>query len=203
MIDNIKDNLHIYVVILAVLLVVSNLAYHFINSNTLFLDDFGAYHKSAKVTKELETFAKDIVSKCDIDDDVCRVQSLLDYVTNIPYKINKFPAHQPLDTIKRNYGDCDDKSNLMISFLKSLNYKSYLVIVPKHAYVIVNIPNDYDGVLDYKKAFYIGDKKFYELETTAKNSKIGFAHNDFPKNIKAIYDPFLNKKVDLDKVVYH
>ena len=48
---------------------------------------------------------------------VCEVQSMLDLVTNIPYKVNESVARSGKNVIEQNYGDCDDKSNLLISLL--------------------------------------------------------------------------------------
>lgn len=200
--QNIKKYLHVYVVILTILILIGNLIYHYAHSKTLFLDDLTPYHKSAKVNKVLIDLASKIVSTCYKDDDICRVQKVLDYITNIPYKINTFTAHKPLDTIRLNYGDCDDKSNLLISLLKSINYQSYLVIIPKHAYVITHL-RDPSKILQNTKAFCIQDKKYYELESTAKNSKIGFMHKNTLQNIEAIYDPFINKKIDIKNVDYY
>ena len=53
---------------------------------------------------------------------------MLDFVTNIPYKINENVAKVQKGT-EQNFGDCDDKSNLLISLLKSKNMKHILFLV--------------------------------------------------------------------------
>lgn len=120
----------------------------------------------------------------------CKVQSLLDYVTHIPYKINAFHTNFPQDTLNLGYGDCDDKSNLLISMLRIVGIEAYFVLVPKHIFIIVSLEK-----IDYAKALYIDAKPYYILETTAKNSLIGFPLRYPLKDIKAIIDPFANEKI--------
>ena len=98
-------------------------------------------------------------------DKTCEVQSMLDFVTAIPYKINESIARSSKQVVEQNFGDCDDKSNLLISMLKVRGYEAYFVLVPKHIFVIVNLENQGN-----KKALYVNDKKFYILESTAKDS---------------------------------
>ena len=58
---------------------------------------------------------------------VCEVQSMLDFVTAIPYKINESIARSAKQVVTQNFGDCDDKSNLLISLLKVKGYEAYFV----------------------------------------------------------------------------
>ena len=53
-----------------------------------------------------------------------------------------------------------------------------------------------------KKALYVNHKKFYILESTAKNSKIGFPLKYQFEEIEAIVDPFINKKLVVSKIEY-
>ena len=120
----------------------------------------------------------------------CEVQSMLDFVTAIPYKINESIALSAKQVVEQNFGDCDDKSNLLISMLKVKGYEAYFVLVPKHIFVIVNLENQAN-----KKALYVNDKRFYILESTASGSKIGFPLKYNFEEINAIIDPFVNKKL--------
>lgn len=132
------------------------------------------------------------------DTKVCEVQSMLDLVTNIPYKINNSVARSGKNVLKQNYGDCDDKSNLLISLLAVKNYEAYFVLVPNHIFVVV-----YLGlVLPNKKALYINSRPFYILESTAKGSTIGFPLKYSFDEIKAFIDPFKNKKLIVKKLEY-
>lgn len=129
---------------------------------------------------------------------VCEVQSILDFVTAIPYKINESIARSAKQVVTQNFGDCDDKSNLLISLLKVKGYEAYFVLVPKHIFVVVNMQN----IKLNTKALYINDKPFYILESTANASKIGFPLKYKFDEIDAIVDPFLNKKLVLRSLDY-
>ena len=129
---------------------------------------------------------------------VCEVQAMLDFVTAIPYKINESIARSAKQVVDQNFGDCDDKSNLLISMLKVKGYEAYFVLVPKHIFVIVNM----EEKLGNKKALYVNDKRFYILESTAENSKIGFPLRYKFEEIEAIVDPFVNKKLVVNSLEY-
>ena len=49
---------------------------------------------------------------------------MLDFVTAIPIKINESIARSAKQVVTQNFGDCDDKSNLLISLLKVKGYRS-------------------------------------------------------------------------------
>ena len=133
------------------------------------------------------------------NDKLCEVQSMLDFVTAIPYKINESVARSPKNVVEQNFGDCDDKSNLLISLLKVSGYeKIYFVLVPEHIFVIIN----FEDIKLNKKALYVNDKPFYILESTAQNSKIGFPLKYKLDEISAIVDPFVNKKLVINKLEY-
>jgi hypothetical protein len=128
----------------------------------------------------------------------CEVQSMLDFVTAIPYKINESVARSSKQVVTQNFGDCDDKSNLLISLLKVRGYEAYFVLVPKHIFVIVNMEKE----LANKRALYVNDKAFYILESTAAGSKIGFNLKYKFDEISAIVDPFVNKKLIVKNLEY-
>ncbi|MCK4440839.1 MAG: hypothetical protein KAU90_02455, partial [Sulfurovaceae bacterium] len=81
--------------------------------------DNGIYINSTTDSEYIRNLTNTLTKHC--KNNICKVQSILDYVTNIPYKVNNFQANSPQDTIRRNFGDCDDKSNLLISMLHELN----------------------------------------------------------------------------------
>ena len=139
----------------------------------------------------------DFLTKNCKGDKTCEVQSMLDFVTAIPYKINESIARNSKQVVEQNFGDCDDKSNLLISMLKVRGYEAYFVLVPKHIFVIVNLENQMN-----KKALYVNDKRFYILESTATGSKIGFPLKYSFEQINAIVDPFLNKKLVIKTLNY-
>ena len=132
------------------------------------------------------------------ENEICDVQKMLDFVTRIPYKVNESVARSSKQVVSQNFGDCDDKSNLLISMLNMKGYEAYFVLVPKHIFVIVNLKSK----LANKKALYVNDKAFYILESTATNSKIGFRLKYKFDEIEAIIDPFKNKQLVVDKLEY-
>ena len=144
-------------------------------------------------TKKLADF---LTKNCK-QDSICEVQNMLDFVTQIPYKINESIAKSPKKVVEQNFGDCDDKSNLLISLLKVKDYEAYFVLVPNHIFVIINLEENID-----KKALYVNNKKYYILETTATNSKIAFPLKYKIEEIEAIINPFTNKKLVIESLEY-
>lgn len=161
------------------------------------------YQNNVSLDDDIKKIGLAFIEDCgNKNDEVCVIQTALDFVTNIDYKINKGTAKKPIDTIEKNYGDCDDKSNLLSSILKSIDIENYIVLIPNHAFVIVHIKNDLYKEVINQKGLYINDKKFYLLETTAKNSKIGFKSIENISEIKAVIEPFENKRIDISGIKY-
>ncbi|WP_419777129.1 hypothetical protein [Malaciobacter marinus] len=164
-----------------------------------FLDiDDKTYVNQVKIDEFTHSLAKKLTLHCK-NDKICEVQSMLDFTTNIPYKVNESIARSARKVVSQNFGDCDDKSNLLISLLHVKGYEAYFVLVPKHIFVIVHL--DVNQSLN-KKALYINGKAFYKLETTATNSKIGFPLKYSFEQIEAIIDPFENKKLVVNSLTY-
>jgi len=167
-------------------------AIEIVNRRHISTDD-GVYINSTSSSPYIKELATNLTKHC--NNDLCRVQTILDYITNIPYKINNFQAHSPQHTIQENFGDCDDKSNLLISLLHELKLESYFVLVPKHIFVIVALEEVH--LTHFIKGLYLNGKKYYILESTAKNSPIGFPLRYQLDEIKAIIEPFQNKKINI------
>ena len=142
--------------------------------------------------------ANHLTKDCANNNKLCEVQSMLDFVTAIPYKINESIARNSKQVVTQNFGDCDDKSNLLISMLKLKGYEVYFVLVPKHIFVIINL----EDIKLNKKALYVNDKPFYILESTANGSKIGYDLKYKFSEIEAIIDPFVNKKLVVNNIDY-
>jgi hypothetical protein len=119
----------------------------------------------------------------------------LDFVTNIPYRSNTFQQYSAQKTIEQNFGDCDDKSNLLISMLHVLGKEAYFVLVPKHIFVIAAIE---DKRLDSTKGLWVQGKKYFILESTARNSKIGFPLHYKLDELDVIVEPFSNAKLSTE-----
>jgi hypothetical protein len=157
----------------------------------------GIYTSYTSTSKEIEKKAYILSQKC--ESKLCKVQNLLDFASNIPYVTNTFQQKSPQKTIQENFGDCDDKSNLLISMLHSLKIQAYFVLVPKHIFVIVPLESK---ALSDKKGLWINDKKYYILESTAKDSKVGFPLYYNLDDIDAIIEPFSNEKIEIKNIEY-
>lgn len=153
----------------------------------------GTYINSTTDNQFIKKLANILTKHCTTQ--LCEVENILDYVTNIPYKVNNFQAHSPQETIQKNFGDCDDKSNLLISLLHEKGIESYFVLVPHHIFVVSHLDIDLK-----REALYINGKRFYILESTAKNSPIGFPLQYNLNEIDTIIEPFENRKIEIDKL---
>ena len=157
----------------------------------------GIYTSRVTTSEEIKQKAEALIATC--KNESCEIQNLLDYVTHIPYKINSFRAHSPQRTLQNNFGDCDDKSNLLISMLHSLGKEAYFVLVPHHIFVITAIN---DQKLTGTKGLWLDGKKYYILESTAEGSTIGFPLRYGLDEINAIVEPFSNEKLVYEKIAY-
>ena len=155
----------------------------------------GIYRSYVTTSKEIHDKAFTLTEHC--TDELCEVQSLLDFATNIPYQTNTFQQYSAQETIQQNFGDCDDKSNLLISMLHALGKEAYFILVPKHIFIIISID---DKRLDEKKGLWINGKKHYILESTAKDSKVGFPLRYKLDDIDVIVEPFSNEKRSIEKL---
>jgi hypothetical protein len=155
--------------------------------------DEGTYINSTTTSPYVRKLTHILTKDC--HSQLCSTQKILDYVTNIPYKINNFQAHSPQQTIKKNFGDCDDKSNLLISLLHEKGIQSYFVLVPHHIFVIVHLDENLN-----KKGLYLNGKKYYILESTAKYSLVGFPLQYEINQIEAIIEPFENRKLEIKQL---
>lgn len=157
----------------------------------------GIYRSYVTTSPEIQEKAFTLTQHC--YDELCKIQSLLDFVTNIPYQTNTFQQYSAQKTIQQNFGDCDDKSNLLISMLHALGIKAYFVLVPKHIFVITAIE---DKRLDKTKGLWINGKKYFILESTARNSKIGFPLHYRLDELDVIVEPFSNEKLSIENLAW-
>jgi len=157
----------------------------------------GTYTSYVTTSKEIQNKAYELSKEC--QSTLCKAQRVLDFTTHIPYKTNTFQKKSPQKTIQENFGDCDDKSNMLISMLHALGIEAYLVLVPKHIFVIV--PMD-DRRLKQTKGLWVNEKKYYILETTAKGSQVGYPLEYTLDEIDVIIEPFSNRKIEFKTLEY-
>ena len=153
----------------------------------------GIYTSYVTTSKEIQDKAFDLTRDC--SDELCEVQKLLDFVTNIPYQTKTFQQYSAQKTIQQNIGDCDDKSNLLISMLHALAKEAYFVLVPKHIFIITPIEKK---DIDRRKGLWVNGKKYYIIESTAKDSKVGFPLHYDLDDIDVIIEPFSNEKLSIE-----
>lgn len=157
----------------------------------------GFYTNRVKTSPRLDAKAAELTVGC--QSELCKVSRVLDYVTHMAYKIHNSVAYSPHETMDFGYGDCDDKSNLLISLLRALDVESYFVLVPKHIFVIVSLD---DPRISNRKGLWINGKKYYILESTAKDSPVGFPLEYKLEEIDTIIEPFENEKLELKGLAY-
>ncbi|MEA1880594.1 MAG: transglutaminase-like domain-containing protein [Campylobacterota bacterium] len=157
----------------------------------------GIYKSYVTSSEEIQEKAETLTRAC--ESKLCKVQALLNFASNIPYVTNRFQQKSPQKTIEENFGDCDDKSNLLISMLHALEIEAYFVLVPKHIFVVVPLV---DKRLSSKKGLWVNGRKHYILESTAKDSLVGYPLRHTLDEIDVIVEPFSNKKIDIRKLEY-
>jgi len=155
----------------------------------------GIYTSYVTTSEEIQKKAMELTKHC--SSQLCAVQSLLDFVTNIPYHTTTFQRYSAQKTIQQNFGDCDDKSNLLISMLYALGKEAYFVLVPKHIFIILPIQ---DRHLDKTKGLWVNGKKYFILESTAKGSSVGFPLQYKLEDIDVIVEPFSNEKISIESL---
>lgn len=157
----------------------------------------GIYTSYVSKAEDIVQRAHELTKGC--KSQLCQVQRLLDFTSNIPYKTYTFQQQSPQKTIEENFGDCDDKSNLLISMLNALGIEAYFVLVPKHIFVVVPLE---DRRLRRVKGLWINERKYYILETTAEGSPVGYPLKHDLDEINALIEPFENRKVDIKSLNY-
>lgn len=157
----------------------------------------GVYKSYVTSSEEIKEKAQTLAHEC--ESKLCKVQALLNFASNIPYVTHRFQEKSPQQTIEENFGDCDDKSNLLISMLHALDIEAYFVLVPKHIFVIVPLE---DKRLSSRKGLWINGRKYYILESTAKNSLVGYPFQYTLDDIDVIVEPFTNQKIDNNNLAY-
>jgi len=157
----------------------------------------GIYTSYVTNSQEIEDKAKALIKNC--QSRLCKVQTLLNFASNIPYQSKTFQQYSAQKTIQQNFGDCDDKSNLLISMLHAVEIEAYFVLVPKHIFVIVPLT---DERLSQRKGIWINDRKFFILESTAKNSGVGFPLKYKLSDIDVVIEPFSNEKILINSLEF-
>jgi hypothetical protein len=148
---------------------------------------------------DIKTLATDLTAICS-DNNSCKIEKLFEYVRDIPYDysvlVHDHNARSPEETLILHKGDCDDKSNLLVSLFHAVGVKSYLVMLQKqykHIFVIV----EDDNMIDENRFILLGNKKFIICDAASEGSPAGMpiaqallGKRLFLNDIENIIDPF-------------
>jgi hypothetical protein len=83
--------------------------------------------------------------------------------------------------------------------LHTLGIEAYFVLVPKHIFVIVALEDSY---LAKRKGLWINGKKYFILESTAKDSFVAYPLQYDLDEIVVIVEPFSNQKIEIKSLEY-
>jgi len=159
-----------------------------------FVDDvvagYQASEKSAQYSKytdavdhsslEVRAIAIEESRGCGLDDQ-CRLEQLLDYVSNdIEYVRDPSSVEliqDPAWTVTNGAGDCEDQSILLVSLLESVDIETLLAFADNHVMPVVCLHEPVDnGTLPSSAVVLLrGDRFCYPLEPTAQNASIGYS----------------------------
>jgi hypothetical protein len=119
----------------------------------------------------IDFIAHQLLTMSHAQSDVEKINFIASFVQSIPYVENTYPTY-PIELLKVDHGDCDDKSILGASLLSSVGYNVSLLRLPRHLAVGVHL-NTTIGPYTY----YVD--RYYYLEMTAVNSPIGRVPPEF------------------------
>ena len=132
-----------------------------------------------------------------VNNAVCFVQSLR-YVTDMESRGEEEYVRYPIETLVDKEGDCEDVSVLLGSILDEMGYGVVFLHFPEHLALGVNCSDDFEGF-----SFPYKGERYYYLETTAKNWKIGSIPNEYKKEDAEVI-PFVNKPImQIESCGYH
>lgn len=139
------------------------------------------YALSSTDRKVLEAVISDFKENTDSKTEAAH--QVVAFVQSLPYFKDKastgydeYPRY-PIETLVDNGGDCEDTAILTAALLKEMNYDVVLISPPGHMAVGITCPA-------CKGTYYTyNNKKYYYLETTGNNWKVGQLPPDY-KNLK-------------------
>ncbi|MCM8764044.1 MAG: DUF3857 and transglutaminase domain-containing protein [Candidatus Omnitrophica bacterium] len=111
-----------------------------------------------------------ITEKARSDDE--KIKAVYHYICqNIRYiglelGIHGFKPHNAKDVLKLGYGDCKDKSALMVAMLKSLGIKSYIALINTERVIEENVP--FPGQFNHAIVAVLRNNGFLILDPTSE-----------------------------------
>jgi hypothetical protein len=133
--------------------------------------NYAQYAISDKDRKVLDSIISDFKENTDSKTEAA--YNVVAFVQSLPYfkdvastGYDEYPRY-PIETLVDNGGDCEDTAILTAALLKEMNYDVVLLNPPKHMAVGITCPTCSGA------SFTHNGKKYYYLETTANNWKVG------------------------------
>jgi len=133
--------------------------------------NYGQYAISDKDRKVLDSIISDFKENTDSKTEAA--YNVVAFVQSLPYAkdyvstgFKEYPRY-PIETLVVGKGDCEDTAILTAALLKEMNYDVVLLSPPKHMAVGINCPTCSGANFSYN------GKKYYYLETTGNNWKVG------------------------------
>lgn len=113
--------------------------------------------------------------------------NIIAFVQSLPYSkdyvttgYDEYPRY-PIETLVDGTGDCEDTAILTAALLKEMKYDVVLISPPGHMAVGITC-SDCSGT-----SFSYNNKKYYYLETTGKNWKVGQIPEEYQNTKAKIY----------------
>lgn len=164
---------------------------------------FDGIQKPSSKTK-IKVF--ELIQTCTYEDDHCKAQKILDYISNIDYQLNPRNSSEYTGTaeqlITKDEGNCLDKTLATVMMLKIAKVKSLIVYhhvdqYTSHIFPIINISDDkmtQPYCKEYNAYFTIKNKRYWMAEPTSKKAYLGCKYWNWNTPYK-IYDPFTKEKI--------
>lgn len=134
--------------------------------------DYSAYVFDPYDDQYIDFLVHQILSPKQLRTDVETINFVASFVQSIEYKSDdpedptyEYPRY-PLETLKEQRGDCEDKAILTAALLQSLGYNVSLIRLPQHMAVGVHLDETIPGY-----SYYIDE--YYFLETTTLHITLG------------------------------
>lgn len=156
---------------------------------------YDLYDVNEEISKDLKNFIKEICSTYHTKGE--RVKALLDFVQNdirylgLEYGIGSYKPHTPNTVFKQRFGDCKDKSLLLVKMLREIEVEAYPVLLNttlKHQ--VLNLPPS--PVFFNHCAVKVVDDYYGDLyyDPTQVDQGGTFSNVHFPnyENVLAIYE---------------
>ena len=151
---------------------------YYSNSDRLILEDYAAYVFDIYDDLYLDMVVEKFLYLFDTLADVATINAVASFIQDMQYVEDdpedpdcEYPRY-PIEMLKDEKGDCEDKAILTAAILDRMGYNVSLLLLPNHMAVGVNLDEE-ASTYDY----YI--KEYYYLETTRTNWILGRVPSEY------------------------